>query len=133
MAHPRPDVAPPLKVLVVDADERIRDSLAGLLGIGRRCVVVGSASDPAHGLEIARETEPDVVVVDPRLPELEAGRAFIEQLHALSPGIRVLALHRSEAEEADDAGCGADAAIRKTFRPRELVDAVVAAGRRSPH
>src|SRR3954463_13630530 len=40
------DAAPttgPLRVLLVDPDERVRESLAGLLCIGHRCVVIGAA------------------------------------------------------------------------------------------
>jgi DNA-binding NarL/FixJ family response regulator len=124
------DPATPLRVLVVDADERIRESLARLLGIGRRCIVVGTAGRPEAALELIAADPPDVIVVDPRLPEIDAGQAFIARARELSPSVRVLVMGWSEALEHHAIADGADAFLRKTFRPRELVDAVCAAGRR---
>jgi len=126
MTDPAPDPAP-LRVLLVDADERTRESLAGLLAIGRRCVVVGSAGHPLEALDLLVEFSPDVVVIDPRLPEVDGGRAFITRVRQLSPSTRILVLGWSSTIEQDCMEDGADAFVRKTFRPRELVDAVVAA------
>ena len=130
MTEPAPDRDPaPLRVLVVDADERTRQSLAGLLGIGRRCIVVGQAGHPLEALEMLAAFRPDVVVVDPRLPEIDGGRAFIGRIRETSPATRVLVMGWSEGIEQDGLLNGADAFVRKTFRPRELVEAVVAASR----
>ena len=124
-----PDPAP-LRVLVVDPDERTRESLAGLIGIGRRCVCVGTAGHLQAALAMLVEFKPDVVVVDPRLPEIDAGRIFMRQVRELSPATRVLVMGWSDQLEQDCLLNGADAFVRKTFRPRELVDAVVAASLR---
>ena len=126
------DTAPssrPLRVLVVDADDRVRESLAGLLGIGRRCLVVGSAGHPAEALALVARSAPDVVVIDPRLPEVDGGRAFIARVRELAPETRVLVLGWSDNLEQDLLGNGAHAFLRKTFRPRELVEAVLAAAK----
>lgn len=122
--------SPPLRVLVVDADERVRESLAGLLGIGDRCIVVGSASHAGQALDLLASNTPDVVVIDPRLPEVDAGRAFIARVRELSPSTRILVMAWTDGIEQDGVVNGADAFIRKTFRPRELVDAVCAAAQR---
>jgi DNA-binding NarL/FixJ family response regulator len=124
------DPARLLRVLVVDADERTRESLAGLLGIGRRCIVVGTAGRPDSALELIAADAPDVIVLDPRLPEVDAGQAFIARARELSPGVRVLVMGWSDELEHHAIANGADAFVRKTFRPRELVDAVCAAGGR---
>lgn len=130
MTEPVPDTSP-LRVLVVDADERIRESLAGLIGIGRQCVVVGSAGHPLEALELLAEFKPDVVVIDPRLPEIDGGRALIARVRELSPATRVLVMSWSDQLEQGDRLNGADAFVRKTFRPRELIGAVVAAAGRA--
>jgi DNA-binding NarL/FixJ family response regulator len=114
-------------VLIVDADERTRESLAGLIGIGRRCLVVGKAGHAEEALGLLSTFQPDVVVIDPRLPEIDGGRAFMARVRELSPGTRVLVMGWSDAIEQDCLLNGADAFVRKTFKPRELVDAVVAA------
>ncbi|HET9614478.1 MAG TPA: response regulator transcription factor [Candidatus Limnocylindrales bacterium] len=117
----------PLRVLLVDTDERVRESLAGLLRIGHRCLVVGSAGSADEALRLAGAATPDVVVVDPRLPGPDAGAAFIARIRAVAPDARILVLKWSES--ADD-GSGADFYARKTFRSHELIDAVLStAGR----
>jgi two-component system, NarL family, response regulator DevR len=122
----------PLKVLVVDADERVRESLTGLLAIGDRVVVVGSCGDTAAALELVAAAEPDVVIVDPRLPEVDGGLAFINRLRKRAPGVRILVMSWSDAVEAVAIDGGADGFIRKTFRPSDLISAIVLAGGRTP-
>ena len=118
--------ASPLRVLVVDPDERVRDSLAGLLCIGERCVVVGTAANAAQALDMVAPGDPDVVIIDARMAEAEAGSDFIGRLRASDGSLRIVLMGTVGAEHS--AGSfGADAFIRKTFRARELVDAVVAA------
>ena len=117
----------PLRVLLVDPDECVRESLAGLLGIGQRCMVIGSAGTADGAVNLAAETAPDVVVVDPRLPGID-GAALIARFRAVAPGSRVLVLNWSETA---DLTSGADSYVRKTFRPHELIDAVIATTRRS--
>ena len=119
-----PAAAPaPLRVLLVDSDDRVRESLAGLLRIGRRCTIIGDAGTADLAIQLASETHPDVVVVDPRLPEMD-GAALIAQLRAVAPDTRVLVLNYAETA---DLSTGADGYARKTFRPHELIDAVIAA------
>jgi DNA-binding NarL/FixJ family response regulator len=118
----------PLRVLLVDPDDRVRESLAGLLRIGQRCLVVGSAGTADAALLLAKESTPDVVVVDPRLPGVETGAALIARLREVAPTARVLVLNWSDTA---DPTSGADAYVRKTFRPHELIDAVVSTSGRS--
>lgn len=129
MARPDPISAGPLRVLVVDADDRVRESLSGLLAIGDRVTVVGSAGGSGPALDLAVRTDPDVVIVDPRLPEMDGGLAFIARLRTVAPDVRILAMSWSDALEHVALTGGADGFVRKTFRPAELVAAILAAGR----
>src|SRR5215208_1534325 len=115
----------PLRVLLVDPDDRVRESLAGLLCIGHRCVVIGAAGTVDAALVLAAQSTPDVIVVDPRLPGQD-GTDLIAQLRTAAPTSRVLVLAWSDSA---DQVTGADAYVRKTFRPHELIDAVFAATR----
>ena len=117
----------PVRVVLVDADDRVRESLCGLICIGDRIVVVGSAGQAEPALEIVRETHPDVVVLDPRLPDVDAGLRFIGQIRASAPGVRVVVMSASDRGEQSDVTSAADAFVRKTFRPNGLVAAVVGA------
>lgn len=118
-----------LKVLVVDADDRVRESLAGLLAIGDRVVVVGTAGHPGRAMELVATTRPDVILVDPRLPDVDAGRALISRLREELPAVRVLAMSWSDGVEQARIDCGADGLVRKTFRPAELLAAILGTGR----
>ena len=129
MPTPDPAIrADPLRVLVVDADERVRESLTGLLAIGGRVHVVGGAGQPGVALDLALATHPDVVIVDPRLPDVDTGTAFIGRLRELVPDTRILAMSWSAQLENGGIDCGADGFVRKTFRPAELIAAIEANG-----
>lgn len=117
-------------MLVVDADDRVRESLSGLLAIGDRVRVVGSAGGAATALALAVSEAPDVVIVDPRLPEVSGGIAFIQELRAIAPDVRIVAMSWSDTLEHAALTGGADGFVRKTFRPAELIAAIVAASRR---
>ena len=131
-----PAVTPaPLRVLVVDPDDCTRESLTGLLEIGDRCLVVGSAGTAEAAIRLAGDRLPDVIVVDPRLPGSDAGADLIARLRGACLTTRILVLEWSLAGDGggdhDDPTSGADAYTRKTFRSHELIDAVVAASGRS--
>ena len=53
MSHLGPRVDGPLRVLVVDADDRVRESLTGLLAISGQCMVVASAGQVSLALDLA--------------------------------------------------------------------------------
>ncbi|MGZ9159648.1 MAG: response regulator [Candidatus Limnocylindrales bacterium] len=129
MPDPYPATADAIRVLVVDADDRVRESLSGLLAIGDHVKVVGSAGQAASALELVADCRPDVVIVDPRLPEVAGGISLIASLRELHPNIGVLVLCRSDAPDPALRDCGADGFLRKTFRPSELTAAIVAANR----
>ena len=117
----------PLRVLLVDPDDCVRESLAGLLCIGQRCLIVGSAGTATAAIELAADLDPDIIVLDPRLPD-GAGAALILRVREVAPGARVLVLNWSDTA---DLASGADGYMRKTFRPQELIDAVLATANRS--
>ena len=131
VTDPATSQTPPLRVLVVDPDDRIRETLAGLLCIDGQCVVVGTAARADDAIAVAVAMRPDVVLLDPRIPAMNGGRAIIGCLREAVPGVRVLVLNWSEAVGGGLSGEDADAYIKKTFRPHELIDAVVAAARTS--
>jgi len=58
MTDPAAEGPIPLRVLVVDPDDRIRESITRLLPIGGRCLVVGSAGGTDDAIEAARAASP---------------------------------------------------------------------------
>jgi DNA-binding NarL/FixJ family response regulator len=77
-------------VVIVDAARRIQQSLADLLGVTGRIEVVGRAGDVRSALELVERERPDAVLVDPRLPDVEAGQAMISGMTRAWPEVRVV-------------------------------------------
>jgi DNA-binding NarL/FixJ family response regulator len=126
--QPDEGAAVPIRVVVVDSDDRVRESLTRLLCIGDRVEVVGSAGQAEPAFDVVLSTDPDVVVVDPRLPEVDGGLAFIRRLRASAPGVRVLVMGGSETPRLDELSESSDGVVRKTFRASDLLTAILGAG-----
>lgn len=124
-ATPPTDV--PLRVVIVDPDDRIRESLAGILNVTDRVDVVGTAADPDSAETLVARVRPDVVILDPRLPDVDAAVAFVDRIRAASPDLCVLALNSSEPLDHPALAACTDGQARKTYRSTELLAAVVAA------
>ncbi len=115
-----------LRVVLVDADHRVRECLRDLINVDEGIEVVGTAGHASAAIELVEAARPHVVVVDPRLPELEAGLALVAQLRETFPSVRVLVLGWSEALVGAAANSGADGTLDKTAHPDELVAQIVA-------
>ncbi len=96
----------------------------GILGIRHRFEVVGSAASVADAIAIACSARPDVVILDPRLPDVSGGVALIRRIRALDPEIRILAVGWSPDLEHQALTAGADGFVRKTFKPGDLAAGV---------
>ena len=116
----------PIRVVVVDADDLVRQTVGALLGIGGRIEVVGMAGQTGPAFEIVAAARPDVVVIDPRLPDLDTGLAFVSRLHSANPTARVLIVCSTELLDPLSEADGVDRCVRKTFRPDDLTAAIVA-------
>jgi DNA-binding NarL/FixJ family response regulator len=118
-----------LRLVLVDADDLVRETIAALLAIGDRIEVVGSAGSVGPALDLVTAAQPDVVMVDPRLPDFDGGLAFIRKVHQVAPVARVLVACTPEFLDRAAATEGVDGCFRKTFRPDDLTAAIVAASR----
>jgi DNA-binding NarL/FixJ family response regulator len=113
-----------LRILVVDADDRTRESVVGILGIRHRFNVVGSAGYVTEAASLAEAHRPQVVILDPRLPEIPDGMALIRRLRQLDADVAILAVGWSPDLEHQALDAGADAFVRKTFKPGDLSSAI---------
>jgi DNA-binding NarL/FixJ family response regulator len=88
-----------VRLLVVDDHDLFRAGLASLLSAEAGIEVVGQASGGRMGVRLASELEPDVILMDVRMPDMTGPDATREIL-ALNPEARVLALTVS-SEDSD--------------------------------
>jgi DNA-binding NarL/FixJ family response regulator len=89
-ATPRPKAPSAPRVVIVDADRRVLQSLGDLLGVSGEVDVVGRAGDVRAALEEIERLHPDAVLVDPRLPDVDAGMALIGGMSRAWPSMRVV-------------------------------------------
>jgi len=121
---------PPLRLLIVDDHEVVRQGLVAVLSRHEEFQVVGEAGTVAESIAAARRFEPDLVVMDVRLPDgsgIEACRAIRAEL----PATRVVMLTSYPDEEAVLSAilAGASGYLLKQIRGRDLVTALEAIGR----
>jgi len=81
----------PVRVVLADDQRLVRESLATLLGLLDGIELVATASDGEEALALAAEHNPDVVLMDLRMPRMD-GIEATGQLHARHPDVRVIAL-----------------------------------------
>jgi DNA-binding NarL/FixJ family response regulator len=80
-----------VRVLLADDQRLVRESLATLLGLLGGIQLVATASDGEEACALVAEHEPDVVLMDLRMPRVD-GIEATRRLHELNPDVRVIAL-----------------------------------------
>ena len=116
------------RVLIVDDDENIVQ-LARLY-LERDDYEVSVAFDGPEGLELARRTRPDVVVLDLMLPGLNGLDVCRELRRDSNVPIIMLTARTTEADKLTGLDMGADDYVTKPFSPRELLARIRAVLRR---
>ncbi len=103
MEPSRPDhAARPLQVLVVNADRRVRQSLCGLIELAEGMQIAGSAADAAGALAGLAAHPVDLVLLDPRLPEFDAGKTLVAAIRRDWPATSIVALYWPEDPAVSD-------------------------------
>jgi EAL domain-containing protein (putative c-di-GMP-specific phosphodiesterase class I) len=115
----------PIRVLIVDDHQMLAESLTRLLGHDPVIDVIGVAPTVHDGLERARESHPDLVIMDYHLPDGD-GVTATSRIREELPGTKVIILtgsdrpaYRWAAERA-----GASAWMRKTRAVHDLISCV---------
>ena len=88
-----------IRVLLVDDQHLVREGFARLLRDVVDIEVVGEAADGATAVQLARETHPDVVLMDVRMPGMDGVEATAHVVRA-RPETRVLVLTTFDLDEA---------------------------------
>ena len=131
MTEPEPTANPrPLRLLVVDDHEVVRQGLVALLARRPGFEIVAEAGTAAQAVTEAARFEPDVVVMDVRLPD-GSGIEACRDIRTARPETRVIMLTSYPDEEAVLSAivAGASGYLLKQIRGRDLVAALEAVGR----
>jgi two-component system, NarL family, response regulator DevR len=120
----------PLRLLVVDDHEVVRQGLVSVLDRRDGFEVVAQADTVAEAVAQARRYEPDIVVMDVRLPD-GSGIEACREIRAELPATRVVMLTSYPDEQAVFSAiiAGASGYLLKQIRARDLVAALEAVGR----
>jgi two-component system response regulator DevR len=122
----------PVRVFLLDDHEIVRRGIADLLDTEPDIVVVGEAGTAAEALRRIPAVQPDVAVLDARLPD-GSGIDVCRDIRSSQPSVRCLILTSYDDEDAIFAAVMAGAAgyLLKQIRGTSLVDAIrqVAAGK----
>ncbi|MHB8460813.1 MAG: response regulator [Candidatus Limnocylindrales bacterium] len=119
-----------LRLLVVDDHEVVRRGLVALLDRREGFEVVAEAGTVAEALAMAHRYQPDIVIMDVRLPD-GSGVEACREIRAELPSTRVVILTSYPDEEAVLSAivAGASGYLLKQVRARDLVAALEAVGR----
>ncbi len=120
----------PIRLIIVDDHPVVRDGLHGIFAADDAFEVVGEAGDGPEALALARRVEPEVVLMDLRMPHLP-GAELIRRLREQQPGIRILVLTTfgDDADVLPALEQGATGYLLKDTPRAELKRAVLAAAR----
>ncbi len=121
----------PLQVLIADDDALMRAGLRSIFEAADGIEVIGEAGDGREAIYLCKYRQPDLVLMDVRMPDLD-GIAATRELLSLHPELRVMVLTTFEQDDYifGALAAGASGFLLKRTPPEELVAAVrtVAAG-----
>ncbi len=114
-----------IRVMLVDDHLVVRDGLAALLRQERDLKVVAEAGDGRQAIERAREEQPDVILMDIMMPEMD-GIVATRIIKSLLPKIKIVGLSLFEEHQMRDSmmDAGASAYISKSEGAQTLVETI---------
>ena len=119
-----------VRVLIVDDQQLMRDGIASLLKLQDGLEIVGMAANGQEAVELATSQQPDVILMDVRMPVLD-GVAATEQIHRQIPACKIVMLttFNDEAYVLEALQVGASGYLLKDLPARDLAQAIQAVHR----
>ena len=120
-----------VKVLIVDDQSLVRAGFRMILDAEPDIEVVGEAADGLEAVLAARQTEPDVILMDVRMPNVDGLEATRRLLDGRDEGPRILILTTFDLDEYvyEALRAGASGFMLKDTPPEELVEAIMIVAR----
>lgn len=115
----------PIRVVLVDDHEMVREALARILEASGRINIVAQANNGEQAVALAQSAKPEVIVLDYTLPGQDAPKV-IEELSRVAPAVKVLVLtvHENIHYAVRVLETGASGYLIKSAAVDELVDAI---------
>lgn len=122
-----------IRVAMIDDQSLFRAGISQVISSQPDMQYVGGAGDGSAALTVARQTQPDVVLMDVRMPQVDgvtATRTLIEALGERAPKVLVLTTFDFDEAVAQAISAGASGFLLKESEPEFLLGAIraVAAG-----
>ncbi|MBD0725356.1 DNA-binding response regulator [Flavobacterium sp. L1I52] len=114
-----------IRVVLADDHFFVRDGIKSLLESEKNIVVVGEATDGQEALEVVATTNPDLLIVDIRMPH-HTGIEVVEKLRNQNNPVKiiVLSMHESEEYVLKSIKAGADGYLLKGSSKEEFLKAL---------
>jgi DNA-binding NarL/FixJ family response regulator len=114
-----------MKILLCDDQAVIRDGLEMLLTLEKDFQVVGTAQDGAEAVELAAQKQPDLILMDLKMPGTN-GIEATRQIHAKFPNMKILVLTTYDDDEwvFDAILAGASGYLLKDTPRQKIVEAI---------
>lgn len=115
----------PIRVLIADDQRVVREGLTLVLGLLSDVEVVGAASDGAEAVALVQDLQPDIVLMDLRMPRCDGVEAT-RRLRELSPDTKVVVLttYSDDRSVIDALRAGARGYLTKDAGGTEIRDAL---------
>ncbi len=108
-----------MRVLIVDDTARARQSMKALLEVWHPLEEVREAANGTEALEMAEEFQPDIILMDARMPRM-SGLEATRLIKAKCPQIKIIILSVFTDYQALALEAGADAFVSKSDSPEKL-------------
>ncbi len=117
--------AAPARVLIADDHELVRDGFRRMLGYEEDLEVVGEARDGREAVELCRRLDPDLVLMDVRMPKMD-GLEATRAIKAQHPSVSVLVVTTYDNPDylLDAIKAGAAGYVLKDAPNRQLTNAI---------
>lgn len=114
-----------IRLLLVDDHGIVREGLRALLDDGEEFVIVGEAGNGDEACEAVRRLQPDIVLMDLKMPGMAASDA-IRVIRATSPAVKVIALtsYAEDGQVREIMAAGAAGYILKDVTKSDFVTAL---------
>jgi DNA-binding NarL/FixJ family response regulator len=114
----------PVRILIADDHDVVRQGVRAVLAAQEEWVVCGEASTGREAVAKAIDLQPDVVVLDISMPELNGLEATRQIRRAVPAKILILTVHESDQIVTEVLDAGAHGYVLKTDAGRTLVEAI---------